>query len=506
MDSQRQQPRPRKALHDEIDDLVADCDRETLARLVHRLADEWPPHERETLIARLHSALTCDTTPSTEASLQATIEGLTSAVQQRMAEAEDWPPEIECESDESELFDDLLPLVYRALAATAAALDRGEAYDARAAYESLFIILTTEDDYGRALGWHVGVEGALAEHAARYLRAVYLDHLPSQRVEAVLSAARWLGGTWIVRAPGPGDLRLSDPAPMPGWQDFLDGVIRDLDEAHDPLGDRWLREAVIERAGLQGLIALCERQGSGRPNAWLDRVRVAVEQDDASAALNGACQALALFPQHAPIHARIAAQTAPIAERLGEHETWRELRTAAFLAEPDAAHLAWLYDALPGGADSRQRHLRWTAYTLAQHRLADWRPVPRRGGKALDEPIASMAVSWAAVALAELFAGDWASARQRADACDTLGWSSPDNARPLVVAYALLALCGGDPRHLGPNAAKLWDGQRPPEPRRPGGVARRGRRRHLGRGRRHRAPRRRRSNGLRRGAIASGRG
>jgi len=206
---------------------------------------------------------------------------------------------------------------------------------------------------------------------------------------------------------------------------------------------------------------LCERQGSGRPNAWLDRVRIAAEQDDASAALDGARQALALFPQHAPIHARIAAQTAPIAERLGEHETLRELRTAAFLAEPDAAHLAWLYDALPGDADARQRHLRWAAETLTQHRLADRRPAPRCGDIALDEPIASIAVSRAAVALTELFAGDWASARQRADASDTLGWSSPDNAQPLVVAYALLALCGGDPRRLGPNTAQLWDSVRP---------------------------------------------
>lgn len=442
----------RQRLHERLADLLADRTAAELANVVHRLADEWAPADREAWLQKVRAVVEpgSDSDPSTDLATQ--IERLEQAVQ---AQAErDEPPDLD---DEDGLgpFAELIPVFTQALKGAGEALGQDDAPAACEAYERLFALGEIEDEYGRGLQLE-GLEPELVhEHAARYLRAVYLATDPQQRSACVIAAARWLGHLYHGPPIAMAEMNSVDTAALPDWSRFLETVTGQLENARDALGDRWIREALLARGGVDELADHARRQGSMRPSAWIEAAEYASAEADYEGAARIGAQALAVFPRGARALAHLGSIAAPAAQHTGDGALAQRLAFEHFIARPDIPGLIEL-DRFAEHHDGARQTFAEAARVLETYRgQPPSRGAPSTAWAHLAKPRYAMDQRRMA-ALAHLLAGNWAKAAAMADEDPVLGWSQLDNAKPIVVAYALAAIGGGDPATLGPVAHRFW--------------------------------------------------
>ncbi|RLC56681.1 MAG: hypothetical protein DRI80_15935, partial [Chloroflexota bacterium] len=338
-----------------------------------------------------------------------------------------------------------------------AAFDYGEFSLARAAYQRLFELLRTEDDYGRGVSAS-DLTGVDADEAvARYLRAVYETEPPARRPQALCEQMRQVRARQFGPRPMLDDLVQISPRPLPDQEQFLADWIAFLRTQSAPSGsdvDAWLREAVRLAQGTPGLEALARAEGKTRPRAYLDWFTALEEEGKHQEVLAAAQEALQALPARLPIRAAIADHLCAAAARLNEPEALRLGRWEAFVAKPTLSRMLDLWDVAVDAAERTalmQRAVEYIRDYLA-HPPAR-RDGMMRGDDGLERPAW---IGQSTLAHACLLAGDWDAAHHLAAQGKVLGWSSRESHQGLVVAAFLVLLSGKTLGALPSNLAQLW--------------------------------------------------
>jgi hypothetical protein len=451
-----------KAFWEAVEQRLAVCSAAELRAILQAMAQETPPSGRSAFLQKLtpveESALTAAVIIQAE-DLVAEIEDFRAKLEDTMEGADAWEERPHWRGDyyddEDSLgpYEELVTPLSNLFDQAAAAFDYGELELAQEAYESLFGILSLEDDYGRGIRAEDLTTVDLNEAGSRFLRTVYeLEPLPSR--PAALFEYMHAGLTHT--RPMLNDLIQISPQSLPDQAQFMPAWIAFLRTQSGPDADKWLREAVRLSQGTAGLETLARTEGQQRPRAYLDWFTALAEEGQHQTVLRAAQEALQGLPADRPIRAAIADHLCSAAAQLNDPETLRGGRWQAFLAKPELSRLLDLWDAAP--QDEARRQLMGQAGAYIREYLA--RPIsplntPFWPG---DDGLERRAViDKTVLAHAWLLAGEVEAAYQLAVNENVLGWSS-SNSQSLVVAAVLVLLSGKSTGALPPNLTQVWQG------------------------------------------------
>jgi hypothetical protein len=177
-----------------VEQRLAAYSTDELRAILRALAQEAPPSGRRAFLARLEPvgrAAVAASQMIQQGDLLADIDGLARELEDAMQHADAWEERYEWgeyyydEEDSLGPYEEFVEPLVGLFDQAEAALDYGNLSLARAAYQGLFELLRTEDDYGRGVSASdlTGVD--VGEAAARYLRAVYETEFPVHRPQAL---------------------------------------------------------------------------------------------------------------------------------------------------------------------------------------------------------------------------------------------------------------------------------------------------------------------------------
>lgn len=467
-----------RAFHDQLASLLEGQDAVALRLLLHAMADECHPQEREAFVDRVRRRLDNDRSGDSGENLDTSLDMLEGALEAAKKEAEDEAPFIDDDDDVLGPFRDVMPLVDTVLQRIGDRLERGSADAALDAYETTWTLLDYEDEFGRGPRLEEYDPDVAREHAARYLRAVYCAVALDERPVALCEAAERVRRSGFPRHPrtlyvGLGEIVDVGESALKEWDATLARLVGELDQRFDVLGDAWLREATQARGGVEAMADLATRDGMRRPLAWLDWAGMAVNGGDDAQVMSVCHAAQHIFPQGAWIWAELADMTVPVAA-LHDPALSVRLRYAAFLADPAMDRLLELWEGVEDPAD-RDAWIMDAADQLMEgdSGSVETQVLPRDvpGGELIKAPRYWHDAS-APAALGYLLAGRWDAARELAEQAEPLGWSGGNNARSVVFLYALVALSARAGAEPGPTVAALWKTVLASRGLRRGGLAR----------------------------------
>jgi hypothetical protein len=454
-----------KVFWETVEQRLAAFSADELRAILRAVAQETPPSGRRAFLARLEPvegvAITASQVIQQE-DLLADIDDLARELGDAMQHADAWEERYEWgehydEEDSLGPYEELVEPLVELFDRTEAAFDYGEFPLARAAYQRLFELLRTEDDYGRGVSAS-DLTGVDADEAvARYLRAIYETEPPPRRPQALCEQMRQVP-TWLFRPrPMLDDLVQISPRPLRDQEQFLADWIAFLRTQSAPSGsdvDTWLREAVRLAQGTPGLEALARAEGQTRPRAYLDWFIALEEEGKHQEVLAAAQEALQVLPARLPIRAAIADHLCAAAARLNDVEALRLGRWEAFVAKPTLLRMLDLWDVAVDVAK------RTALMQRAVEHIRDYLAHPparpdeiMRGDDGLERP------AWIGPSVlthACLLANDWDAAHHLAAQGKVLGWSSSESHQGLVVAAFLVLLSGKTLAAVPSNLAQLW--------------------------------------------------
>lgn len=456
---------PLKAFWEAVEQRLVAYSADELRAILRAMAQETPPSGRQAFLARLEpveGAAVAAFQMIQQENLLADIDDLAQELKIAMKYADAWEERYEWgeyydEEDSLRPYEEFVEPLVELFDRAEAAFDYGEFSLARAAYQRLFELLRTEDDYGRGVSAS-DLTGVDADEAvARYLRAVYETEPPARRPQALCEQMRQVRARQFGPRPMLDDLVQISPRPLPDQEQFLADWIAFLRTQSAPSGsdvDAWLREAVRLAQGTPGLEALARAEGKTRPRAYLDWFTALEEEGKHQEVLAAAQEALQALPARLPIRAAIADHLCAAAARLNEPEALRLGRWEAFVAKPTLSRMLDLWDVAVDAAE------RTALMQRAVERIRDYLAHPparrdgmMRGDDGLERPAW---IGQSNLAHACLLAGDWDAAHHLAAQGKVLGWSSRESHQGLVVAAFLVLLSGKTLGALPSNLAQLW--------------------------------------------------
>jgi hypothetical protein len=441
---------------------LAACSAEELRTILRAMAWETPPLERQTFLDKLErsEAATLAARQAVEQEdLLVDIDDLARELETAMEEADAWDDRVHWdeyydEEDSLGPYEEFVEPLAELFDRAESTFDNGHLPLARTAYQSLFEVLNTEDEYGRGVQASDLTSLDAGEAVARYLRAVYETEPAGQRPQTLLAQMQQVR-SWLMRSrPMLNDLIQISPRPLPDRERFWADWISFLQTQSGPDADGWLREAVRLSQGTRGLEDLARAEGQARPRAYLDWFTALEQEGKYQEVLAAAREALETLAAGLPIRAAVADHLCTAAARLDETEALHAGRWEAFLAKPTLPRLLDLWDV--GIAGEGRRELMQQA---AQH-VCDYLAHSRNrfatmwSGK---ENVESPAwIGPEVLAHSYLLAGDFNAAHQLAAGQKVLGWSSRSSVQGWVVAFLLALLSGETPATLPPNLAAIW--------------------------------------------------
>ncbi len=469
---------PLKVFWEAVEQQLAAYSADELRAILRAMAQETPPSGRRAFLSKLEPGEGATTASQVvqQEDLLADIDDLAREIKNAMQHAEPWEERYEWgeyydEEDSLGPYEEFVEPLVELFDRAEAAFDYGALSLARAAYQRLFELLRTEDDYGRGVSAS-DLTGVDADEAvARYLRAVYEAEPPARRPQALCEQMRQVRA-WLF-SPRPmlddastglstGLVQIS-PRPLPDREQFLADWIAFLRTQSAPSGsdvDAWLREAVRLAQGTPGLEALARAEGQMRPRAYLDWFTALEEEGKQQEVLAAAQEALQALPARLPIRAAIADHLCAAAAQLNEAEALRLGRWEAFVAKPTLPRMLDLWDVarmLFIRVDAAERT---ALMQRAVEHIRDYLAHPpgrldemMRGDDGLEGPAW---IGQSVLAHACLLASDWDVAHHLAAQGKVLGWSSRESYQGLVVAAFLVLLSGKTLGALPSNLAQLW--------------------------------------------------
>ncbi|MFZ5919192.1 MAG: hypothetical protein ACOYZ7_19855 [Chloroflexota bacterium] len=451
-----------KAFWEAVERRLNDCSADELRTILRAMAWKTSPRERQAFLEKLErseqSTLVARQAIQQE-DLLTDIDDLAAELEAAMANADAWEERYEwgeyCdEEDNLGPYEEFVAPLTGLFDQVEAAFDYGHLSLARTAYEKLFEVLGTEDDYGR--GVHTSdLTGIDADEAgARYLRAIYETEPAAHRPQTLFAQMRLVRSELMRSRPMLDDLIHISPRPLPDREQFLAEWIAFLRAQSGADADAWLREAVRLSQGTQGLEALAWAEGRARPRAYLDWFTALEQEGKHREVLVAAQEALQTLAAGLPIRAAIADHLCAAAARLADTQAERAGRWEAFLAKPTLPRLLDLWDVATTGEEHKAlmhqaaRHVKTSLAHPPDPQAALW-----PGGDAIESP------AWidaSVLAHAYLLARDLQAAQQLVADQQVLGWSSRSSAQGLVVAAFLALLSGETPGTLPTNVAQVW--------------------------------------------------
>ena len=454
-----------KAFWEAVEQRLAAYSADELRAILRVMAQETPPSGRRAFLARLEpveGAAVGAPQVIQQEDLLDDIDDLARELEEAMQHADEWEERYEWgeyydEEDSLGPYEEFVEPLVELFDRAEAAFDYGELTPAHAAYQRLFELLRTEDDYGRGVSAS-DLTGVDADEAvARYLRAIYETEPSARRPQVLCEQMRqvplWLFGP----RPMLDDLVQISPRPLPDREQFLADWIAFLRTQTAPSGsdvDAWLREAVRLAQGTPGLEALARGEGQTRPRAYLDWFTALEEEGKHQEVLAAAQEALQTLPARLPIRAAIADHLCAAADQLNNADALRLGRWEAFVAKPTLARLLDLWDV---AADTTERT---ALMQRAVEHIRDYLAHPpsrqaeiMQGDDDLERP------TWiqpSVLAHACLLAGDWDAGHHLAAQGKVLGWSRSESHQGLVVTAFLVLLSDKAMGALPANLAQLW--------------------------------------------------
>lgn len=464
---------PLKAFWEAVEQRLAAYSADELRAILRAMAQETPLSGRRTFLTRLEpveGAAVAASQMIQQEDLLADIDDLARELEDAMQHADAWEERYEWggyydEEDSLGPYEEFVEPLVELFDRAEAAFDYGDLSLARAAYQRLFELLRTEDDYGRGVSASdlTGVDSD--ETVARYLRAVYETEPPARRPQALCEQMRQVQARLFGPRPmlddastglSTGLVQIS-PRPLPDREQFLANWIAFLRTQSAPSGsdvDAWLREAVRLAQGTPGLEALARAEGQTRTRAYLDWFTALEQEGKHQKVLAAAQEALQALPARLPIRAAIADHLCAAAAQLNEPEALRLARWEAFVAKPTLPRMLDLWDVAVDAAERTalmQRAIEHIRDYLAPQPAR--RDEMMRGDDDLERPAW---IGQSVLTHACLLAGDWDAAHHLAAQGKVLGWSSSESHQGLVVAAFLVLLSGKTLEAVTSNLAQIW--------------------------------------------------
>lgn len=223
-----------RAFHDQLASLLEGQDAVALRLLLHAMADECHPQEREAFVDRVRRRLDNDRSGDSGEDLDTSLDMLEGALEAAKKEAEDEAPFIDDDDDVLGPFRDVMPLVDTVLQRIGDRLERGSADAALDAYETTWTLLDYEDEFGRGPRLEEYDPDVAREHAARYLRAVYCAVALDERPVALCEAAERVRRSGFPRHPrtmyvGLGEIVDVGESALKEWDATLTRLVGELD-------------------------------------------------------------------------------------------------------------------------------------------------------------------------------------------------------------------------------------------------------------------------------------
>lgn len=455
-----------KAFWDTVEQRLAKYSAEELRAILRALAQEVAPTGRQAFLDKLKPAAEAAAAVRKaigQEDLLADIDDLAREIKERTKNAEYWEEDKyewgdDYEEEESlgpyeEFVEPLTALFDRA----EAAFDYGNLALARKAYQKLFQVFESEDEYGRGVSADDLTDVDIDEARARHLRAVYETKSLAQRPQALFEQMQQMRPSHVRAHVMLDDIMQISRKPLPDQEEFLKAWIAFLRKQRGSDADAWLREAIRLAQGTQGLEQLARAEGKKRPRAYLDWFAALESEGKHHQVLSAAQEALQVLPDKLPIRAAIADHLCAAAVKLNDSQALRAGRWEAFIAKPTLERLLDVWDSAPKG--EAQTRLMQQA---AQH-VKEYLAHPPRSQEALDKMWSGDDLEMPAwidasvLAHAYLLAEDWDAAHQLAAHEQVLGWSGSDNPQGLVVPFFLMLLSGLQSDQLPRNLELVWE-------------------------------------------------
>jgi hypothetical protein len=304
----------------------------------------------------------------------------------------------------------------------------GDHASARAVFEALLLPVAQGDIN---LGQHEMVEEVLHVDlhvtVAQYVTSVYTTTPLGGRANAVYSAITHVEGVATLANPI-GDMEGVSAGALPDLGTFLPRWVKRLERVRpakddwDSAPERWLREAVFRRDGVDGLERLARK--TKRPQACLAWCEALAERGDWPAALR-AFDAAATLVGKSSWRGELLDGAALAAQQLGRSDVAARLE-AAWVGAPSMARLLrWLV--APGQASV-------TLVTKAKRAL---KSCPKTDGRQLG--------------FLRVLAGDVGGAAKLLADAPGLGWSSADHPGHLLFPTFAILLAEGVSQKIGPT-------------------------------------------------------
>lgn len=453
-----------KSFAEELESRLAALTADDLRSVIRAMAWKVSPAERREFLDRLRPTSNPAKAAASVARLDTLLGDIASLEEELRAELGD-PDRLErvrsFYNDDENPYADFEPELESLFERCRAAFESGEMKLARDAYAALFGILVLEDDYGFRVSHPESVE--MAEECARYLRAVVETAPPTHRATDLLKAVRDLRSKlWEANQLHLQHIFDVKPEPVSESGVLLDDLVQLLREGNEYIDDLWLREAVRIKRGADGLAELARQEGRFRPHAWTDWLELIAAENNPAKLLDAAKEALSGLPKALRLRAVAADHLARAAEAMADRETVLTARWEAFRAEPSLSRLLDLRDAAPD-INTKSEWMKRAVDYLLQNTPETTRN-PEITGRGIDEAKLLLEpgdrqntkVSRCLIAYAQLLAGDWQTALEKAKKEPSLGWSSRTNTQAVVVPVLMAWVAGWPEQALQSNFAELF--------------------------------------------------
>lgn len=320
---------------------------------------------------------------------------------------------------------------------------QGDFETAETAYRKLFEILEMGEESGYLPGdsdYQDLLEVDLAEETAVLLRLIYLNTVAEERPDAVYEAMMEYT-TWPHRIKLKDILEVVD-TPLPDFEAFLIDWIDRLKGVNGSQTGDLLREAVMMQGGLPALRDLARESADRFPQTYVEWIKEVEASENSEELLQVVREGLERIPRDFRIRAKVADYLTRIGQKNNDRKMELEGYRECFYSDPSLPHLVDLYlAALECGCFEAVR-------LEAEARMGSL--LNLKPDYQWHEPeIGTACASESELVNAWLLGGKLERVFEKCQNHGSLGWSSSDNPKPILITALMWALSGeGGYRHV----------------------------------------------------------
>ncbi|MFO7877287.1 MAG: hypothetical protein R6U55_11975, partial [Desulfovermiculus sp.] len=222
---------------------------------------------------------------------------------------------------------------------------------------------------------------------------------------------------------------------LPGFDAFLTGWIKLLEDQRNIKVSRLLREAVVLKGGVTAISVLARQHADKYPLAYLDWIKALREEGEADSIIDVAREGLVAIPKDYRVRAEIAEVISRMGEELNDDDLKLEGYRESFHSNPSINYLLDLYvtaiecDCFKAVRDQAEQRL-WELFKQ------DREPVCSYYHAELSRAYLSEGVLYRSLVLG----GRYAELFELCKGKGSLGWSGGNNPKPFFIILIMVLL------------------------------------------------------------------